>query len=444
MRDALFVVVVSSFLLVAARRASSADDAGRVAPVTLHVLAVPRRRVASVRRAPGFALDREQVLALLQDARRDPAIEVLALRRVTAHLGESVRIALVRPISYIARYGVEEQGDEVIADPIVSTVEEGVTGEATLREDAGLLSFHGRLDITSVARPIRERTVRPVPHGAPMTIQEPQTSTEVMSFALEVSSNGWLLVGGAGGFAPGAAPTDDRGDEREVVLLVHVGEVGPAGSGGGEDVADAVEIETRFLDVPSDVAAHALGPVRAGGSAALAPLDRATRALLLEAPGARVLAAPRVTALAGRPAEVSVIAETAYVRDYEVHEGKDGVRVVSPVVATLQDGFRLVVSARPKAGGSVLVHAHATFAWLHRPIPEKEVEVAGRAVRVQCPELEIRGVEADGTVTDGAWVVLGGLGATEHGEALVLVRVRRVELSSAGGAPAPGRGVRPR
>lgn len=134
--------------------------------------------------------------------------------------------------------------------------------------------------------------------------------------------------------------------------------------------------------------------------------DRATEDALSKETTASVdvavVSAPSVLTLEGQDAEISLLEETAYVRDYEVQVVRDAA-IADPVVDTIRHGLRLECAAvRDPANGRWQIAFGLQQSRLETPIRELEtdVKIGGRRapVTIQLPEVTYSTMETEDVV----------------------------------------------
>jgi len=91
--------------------------------------------------------------------------------------------------------------------------------------------------------------------------------------------------------------------------------------------------------------------------------------------GAEMLAAPLVSVLPLQKAEVSVMNQTAYVKDFTVQRTDDNEVLADPVVDVVWSGHRAEICATFLPGGRIGLSCDVRFQELQRPIPEVEVKL---------------------------------------------------------------------
>ncbi|MEQ8766886.1 MAG: hypothetical protein RL885_23430 [Planctomycetota bacterium] len=92
--------------------------------------------------------------------------------------------------------------------------------------------------------------------------------------------------------------------------------------------------------------------------------------------GADMVIAPQVMTFDGQRFEISVLNETAYVKEYQVHEAvaPNGQRLVDPIVELVQDGLIIGGRALVLGDDAIGVDLSSKQAKLDKPIPEEETE----------------------------------------------------------------------
>ena len=107
-----------------------------------------------------------------------------------------------------------------------------------------------------------------------------------------------------------------------------------------------IEIETRIVEVKRDLAQKILGEALPTPERIVVPLPGEEARLLLGLGEGhmKTISAPRLSVLDGQKANVSVLKQTTYVKEFTVEE-ESGRKVASPVVETIQDGVVVDVQA---------------------------------------------------------------------------------------------------
>jgi tetratricopeptide (TPR) repeat protein len=128
-----------------------------------------------------------------------------------------------------------------------------------------------------------------------------------------------------------------------------------------------------------------------------------------------VTTAPRITVFNTERANVTVLNQVSYIKDYDA-EIAQAAAITEPVVDVIQDG--VVLDVRPIVSADrryITMDLRPTVAQLTRPIPVATVSVAtGTPVTLELPRLEIQRVRTTVTIPDNATVLLGGLKFSEE------------------------------
>lgn len=125
--------------------------------------------------------------------------------------------------------------------------------------------------------------------------------------------------------------------------------------------------------------------------------------------------APRITVFNTERANVTVLNQVAYIKDFDA-EIAQAAAIVEPVVDVIQDG--VVLDVRPIVSADrrfITMDLRPTVAQLFRPIPQFTASVAtGTPVTLELPRLEVQRVRTTVTIPDSATVLLGGLKFSEE------------------------------
>jgi general secretion pathway protein D len=118
-----------------------------------------------------------------------------------------------------------------------------------------------------------------------------------------------------------------------------------------------------------------------------------------------------ITVLNNERANVAVINQTSYVRDFDVEVAQASF-IADPKVDVIQDG--IVLDVRPTIAHDrkhVMLSLQPTVALLQRPIPTFTTSLAGATlpVTLQLPALVVRSFATTASVPDGGSVLIGGL-----------------------------------
>jgi type II secretory pathway component GspD/PulD (secretin) len=145
---------------------------------------------------------------------------------------------------------------------------------------------------------------------------------------------------------------------------------------------------------------------------------------------AQELNGQNLTVLNNERGYVSIINQTAYVRDFEV-EVAQAAFIADPKIDVIQDG--IVLDVKPTVSADrrrISLSMQPTVADLVRPIPTFSTSLAGttQPVTLQLPQLVVRSFATTIDVPDGGSVLIGGLRQ-------VLSRERRAEVPILGRIP---------
>ncbi len=125
----------------------------------------------------------------------------------------------------------------------------------------------------------------------------------------------------------------------------------------------------------------------------------------------QVVNSQRLTVLNNERANVSILNQTSYVRDFDVEVAQSAF-IADPKVDVIQDG--VVLDVKPVISYDrkyVLLALQPTVAELIRPIPTFTTSLAGSTlpVTLQLPQLTVKTFATTAKVPDGGSVLLGGL-----------------------------------
>lgn len=171
---------------------------------------------------------------------------------------------------------------------------------------------------------------------------------------------------------------------------------------------------------------RALSPT-GGATAALTILDDTQLQVLLRAvektQDVQVMNSQVLTVLNNERANVAVINQTSYIRDFDV-EVAQAAFIADPKVDVIQDG--IVLDVRPTITHDrkhIVLSLQPTVAELLRPIPTFTTSLSGQTtpVTLQLPQLTVKSFATTAQVPDGGSVLIGGLRE-------VLQKERRAEV----------------
>ncbi|MEM7204251.1 MAG: hypothetical protein AAF628_28590 [Planctomycetota bacterium] len=190
--------------------------------------------------------------------------------------------------------------------------------------------------------------------------------------------------------------------------------------GGDGDVRARTE---NFFGSPLGQALSTNG----GATAALSLLNDLELQALIQAiekkEDINIVNSQMISVLNNERANMAVINQTSYVRDFDV-EVAQAAFIADPKVDVIQDG--IVLDVRPTLAHDrkhIMLSLQPTVAELSRPIPTLTTSLAGTTVPVtlQLPTLTVRTFATTASVPDGGSVLIGGLRE-------VLSRERRAEV----------------
>jgi type II secretory pathway component GspD/PulD (secretin) len=123
---------------------------------------------------------------------------------------------------------------------------------------------------------------------------------------------------------------------------------------------------------------------------------------------------PKLLVFNNARANISVMNQVAYVRDFDV-EIAQAASIADPIVDVVMDG--VVLDVRPVVSADrrfIVMELRPTVATLKRPIREVATTLASQnPVTIQLPELDIQRVRTTVPMPDGGTVMLGGLKFSE-------------------------------
>ncbi len=190
--------------------------------------------------------------------------------------------------------------------------------------------------------------------------------------------------------------------------------------GGDGDVRARTE---NFFGAPLGQALTANG----GFTAAFSLLDDLELQALIQAiekqEDIQVVNSQMLTVLNNERANMAVINQTSYIRDFDVEVAQASF-IADPKVDVIQDG--IVLDVRPTIAHdrkNIMLSLQPTVAELTRPIPTFTTSLAGTTLPVilQLPTMTVRSFATSASVPDGGSVLIGGLRE-------VLSRERRAEV----------------
>ena len=132
---------------------------------------------------------------------------------------------------------------------------------------------------------------------------------------------------------------------------------------------------------------------------------------------AELVTAPRVLVFNTARANIAVMNQVAYVKDFDV-EIAQAASIADPIIDVIQDG--VVLDVRPVVSADrkfILMELRPTVATLRRPIQEIATTLGSQnSVTIQLPELDLQRVRTTVPMPDGGTVMLGGLKVSDKQE----------------------------
>lgn len=123
-----------------------------------------------------------------------------------------------------------------------------------------------------------------------------------------------------------------------------------------------------------------------------------------------LVTAPRITVHNTSRANLSVLNQVAYIKDFDV-EIAQAASIADPIVEVIQDG--VILDVRPVVSADrrfVTLELRPTIAELKRPIEERVTTLGSQnSVTIMLPEVEIQRVRTSVPLPDGGTVLLGGM-----------------------------------
>ncbi|MDA1265772.1 MAG: hypothetical protein O2816_11890 [Planctomycetota bacterium] len=204
-----------------------------------------------------------------------------------------------------------------------------------------------------------------------------------------------------------------------------------------------LDMQARLLTVPDGV----LESMGIESSAKIYPSQEAFAPILealLAKPGVEVVTTPRLMTFPRQRANVSVINQVAYVKDYDLVVVEPGaVEIVDPVIDVIQEGVTLDLWCVPIERGVFGLDAEMQVATLERPIPTSTLQIGNlrHEVSISLPHVTEVGVSSRMSLPDGAVAVLITPDPAEQVHLVMVLSLRYVsEAALEGGDLGPPRG----
>ena len=167
-------------------------------------------------------------------------------------------------------------------------------------------------------------------------------------------------------------------------------------------------IESRMLTVP----AGTMETLGMRSSAKVIPSAEEFAQLLEQAqsrPGAELVVSPRIAVRPGQRANLSVLNQVAYIKDYElVVVEPDEVEIADPVIDVVQEGILVDLKTIALTPDTYGISVELTQSTLARPIPTKTLRIGARRaeVTIGLPEVTTLRMSSDLALGVGASAVL--------------------------------------
>jgi hypothetical protein len=195
------------------------------------------------------------------------------------------------------------------------------------------------------------------------------------------------------------------------------------------------QLESHWFTLPDREAASLV----LDGSARLLGDEAEVASLLaeLERRSGESRVSPRLSAFPGQRAELSVLNEVSYVKEYRLEIVEPGNReIADPVVDVIQEGHWMELRALQTGDGSYGLRLSCSSAEVERPIPTRRCKLSPASsaeVEIAMPQVLTAKVDATVLVPDGGGVLLLTSGLTGGRSLAVVVQFRRVAVEEAAG-----------
>jgi len=166
------------------------------------------------------------------------------------------------------------------------------------------------------------------------------------------------------------------------------------------------------------------------GSGSLLSNDEALELLAdLRTTGIEAITAPRITALPFQGAQLSVLNQTSYLKDYELKLLPDlNTEIADPIIDVINSGVLLDLRAVPLANGELGIFVDLELSKLALPIPSAEIAIGAghHEVTVQLPQVTRIRVDGHFNVRSGETLMLTTADPSGVSEIIVLLKTTRV------------------
>ncbi len=194
-----------------------------------------------------------------------------------------------------------------------------------------------------------------------------------------------------------------------------------------------IQVEVRLLTLPRGL----LGKLGVDSSAMLSS-DAHRDALveqLLSTPDVQSISAPKLQLNANQRANISVLNQVAYVKDYTVEIVEPGRQeIADPQIAAINEGVVLDLRATPLPGQLFVLDLKLHNAQILRPIRTRKIRLSATQpteVEIGLPEVATVRIVSSVVVRDGASVVLSTPAQDNEGDLALVVTAKRVNRQAA-------------
>lgn len=167
-----------------------------------------------------------------------------------------------------------------------------------------------------------------------------------------------------------------------------------------------------------------------GGTALIMNETESTDELMKEflATGADILSSPRVIALLGQEAVVSVLSQISFISDWSLETVQPGDRqVADPKIEVLPSGIELMSRVHVVEEGHLGLTLTLQASRVEEEIPTETIELGGQAFEISRPELTTREIETSLIVPDGGSIVLRAPGFEEDEQLFLIMKVAMIQ-----------------
>ncbi len=386
-------------------------------------------------------MDAADVDRLMRNVEASEGAVLVSAPRVTAYDGQRANMQVINQISFIQDFDVET-GNPPVVDPIIGIMQEGVTlelrGKITADRKAIDIEFLGTWAV--LQRPIKEKKIKLA--GKEHTIQLPELDVAKTEAAIRLNDGGYAMLGGGVEFE-----IEGHRVERVALLRAQILELDRKPDRVAEIepglAQPMLEMHTEVILVPEDRIRSYLGD-RTLSPARVHVLDAHQAAkLIMEArsdDALEVITASKLATLDGRKADLQLLNEVSYVKEFKKIE-KGGRTIFDPVVAKLQDGVVIEITPTLSANKEMaVIEFSGAFAAIERPIRRVTKTVAGVQLVTQHPEMSVTRSKATIQMRSDTYVLVRGgkPGKFAKGEHVTIIHLKIGTVGEFVGAKPPG------